>query len=64
MMTKEGSTMIVNFNIPMAEVLILSSTLSINSTLIAIVIIEIMMLLSDTIVDFHLSYDGAVYIQI
>ena len=64
MMTKEGSTMIVNFNIPMAEVLILSSTLSINSTLIAIVIIEIMMLLSDTMVDFHLFYDGAVDIQI
>ena len=51
MMTKEGSTKIVNFNTPMAEVLmlerghishfseyILSSTLSIYSTLIAIVL--------------------------
>ena len=51
MMTKEGSTKIVNFNTPMAEVLrlgfghishfseyVLSSTLSIYSTLIAIVL--------------------------
>ena len=51
MMTKEGSTKIVNFNSPMAEVLmlrrgrishfseyVLSSTLSIYSTLIAIVL--------------------------
>ena len=50
-MTKEGSTNIVNFNTPMAEVLmlghgyishfseyVLSSTLSIYSTLIAIVL--------------------------
>ena len=50
-MTKEGSTKIVNFNTPMAEVLmlgrghmshyseyVLSSTLSIYSTLIAIVL--------------------------
>ena len=50
MMTKEGSTKIVNFNTPMAEVLmlghghishfseyVLSSTLSIYSTLVAIV---------------------------
>ena len=53
MMTKEGSTKIVNFNTPMAEVLmlgrvhtshfseyVLSSTLSIYSTLIAIVLRE------------------------
>ena len=51
MMTKEGSTKIVNFNTPMAVVLmlgrghishfseyVLSSTLSIYSTLIAIVL--------------------------
>ena len=51
MMTKEGSTKFVNFNTPMAEVLmlgrghishfseyVLSSTLSIYSTLIAIVL--------------------------
>ena len=51
MMTKEGSTKIVNFNTPMAEVLmlrfghishfseyVLSSTLSIYNTLIAIVL--------------------------
>ena len=51
MLTKEGSTKIVNFNTPMAEVLmlgcgyishlseyVLSSTLSIYSTLIAIVL--------------------------
>ena len=51
MMTKEGSTKIVSFNTPMAEVLmlgrrhishfseyVLSSTLSIYSTLIAIVL--------------------------
>ena len=51
MMTKEGSTKIVNFNTPMAEVLmlvrghishfseyVLSSTLSIYSTLITIVL--------------------------
>ena len=51
MMTKEGSTKIVNLNTPMAEVLmlgrghishfsdyVLSSTLSIYSTLIAIVL--------------------------
>ena len=51
MMTKEGSTKIVNFNTPMAEVqmlgrghishfseYVLSSTLSIYSTLIAIVL--------------------------
>ena len=51
MMTKEGSTKIVNLNTPMAEVLmlgcghishfseyVLSSTLSICSTLIAIVL--------------------------
>ena len=53
MMTKEGSTKIVNFMTPMAEVLmlgrghishfseyVLSSTLSIYSTLIAIVLRE------------------------
>ena len=70
-MTKEGSTKILNFITPRAGVLmlgfghishyseyVLSSTLSIYSTLIAIV------LLSDTIVDFHLFYDGAVDIQI
>ena len=51
MMTKKGSTKIVNFNTPMAEVLVLrhghishyseyvlSSTLSIYSTLVAIVL--------------------------
>ena len=51
MITKEGSTKIVNFNTPMAEVLmsgrghishfseyVVSSTLSIYSTLIAIVL--------------------------
>ena len=55
----------------MAIEYVLSSTLSIYSTLIAIVLeynsyIEyiVMMLLSDTIVDFHLFYDGAVDIQI
>ena len=75
-MTKEGSTEIVNINTPMAEVLmlgrghispfseyVLSSPLSIYSTLTAIVL-RIMMLLSDTIVVFHLFYDGAVDIQI
>ena len=53
MMTKEGSTKIVNFNTPMAEVLmlgcghishfgeyVLSSTLSIYRTLITIVCID------------------------
>ena len=77
MMTKEGSTKIVNFNTPMAEVLmlgrdhtshfseyVLSYTLSIYSTLIAIVLRDYMMLLSDTIVAFPLFYDGAVDIQI
>ena len=42
---------------------VLSSTLSIYSTSIAFVL-RIMMLLSDTIVDFHLLYEGAVYTQI
>ena len=42
---------------------VLSSNLSIYSTLIAIVL-GIMMLLSYTMVDFHLFYDGAVDIQI
>ena len=54
MMSKEGSTKIVNFNIPMAEVLmlggchishfseyVLSSTLSIYSTSIVIVLREL-----------------------
>ena len=72
MMTKEGSTKIVNFMTPGAAVLMLgrghishyseyevSSTLSIYSTLVAI-----MMLLSYTVVDFHLFYDGSVDIQI
>ena len=76
MMTKEGSTKIVNFMTPRAVVLmlghghishyseyVLSSTLSIYSTLIAIVL-RIMMLLSDSIVDFHLFYDWAVDSQI
>ena len=72
MMTKEGSTKIVNFMNPGAGVLMLgrghisyyneyvvSSTLSIYSTSIAI-----MMLLTYSIVVFHLFYDGAVEIQI
>ena len=81
MMTKEGSTKIINFVTPRAGVLMLgrghishyseyvcishfneyvvSSILSIYSTLVAI-----MMLLSYTIVDFHLFYDGTVDIQI
>ena len=81
MMTKEGSTKIINFVTPGAGVLMLgpghishyseyvcishfneyvvSSILSIYSTLVAI-----MMLLSYTIVDFHLFYDGTVDIQI
>ena len=77
MMTKEGSTKIVNFMTPRPGVLmlghghishysvhVLSSTLLIYSTLIAIVITKgIMMLLSYSIVDFHF-YDGAVDIQI
>ena len=76
-MTKEGSTKIVNFMTPRAVVLmlgrghichyseyVLSSTLSIYSTLIAIVLRDNQMLLSDTTVDFHLFYDGAVDIQI
>ena len=42
---------------------VLSSTLSIYSTSIAFVL-RIMMLLSYTIVDFHLLYEGDVYIQI
>ena len=74
-MTKEGSTKIVNIMTPGAGVLMLgrghishyceyvvSSALSIYSTLIAIVFL--MMLLSYTIIDFHLFYDGAVDIQI
>ena len=74
MMTNEGSTKIVNFMTTGAEVLmlgrdhighyseyVLSSTLSIYSTLIAI---GIMMLPFYTIVDFHKFYDGAVDIQI
>ena len=72
MMTKEGSTKIINFMTPGTGGLMLwsghishnseyvvSSILSIYSTLIAI-----MMLLSYTIVDFHLFYDGTVDIQI
>ena len=42
---------------------VLSSTLSIYSTSIVFVL-RIMMLLSYTIVDFHLLYEGDVYIQI
>ena len=70
MITKEGSTKIVNFNTPIAEVLmlgrghishfseyVLSSTLSIYSTLIAIVLSDYDAAF-DTIVDFHLFYDG------
>ena len=70
-MTKEGSTKIMYFTTPGAWVLILgrghishfseyvvSSTLSIYSTLVAIVYI------SFTIVDLQLFYDGAVDIQI
>ena len=76
MMTKKGSTKIVNFMSPRAGVLMLgrghishyieyalSSTLSIYSTLIAFALSD-MMLLSYTIIVFHLFYDGAVYIQI
>ena len=72
MMTKEGSTKIIILMNPRAGVLVLgrghirhyseyvvSSTLSIYSTLVAI-----KMLLSYTFVDFHLSYDGTVDIQI
>ena len=71
-MTKKGSTKFVNFVTPGAGVLMLgrghishyseyvvSSTLSIYSTLVAI-----KMLLSYTFVDFHLFYDGTVDIQI
>ena len=74
LITMEGSTKIVNFMTPRAGVLMLgcghishyseygvhvSSILSIQSTLVAIV-----MRVSYTIVDFHLFYDGAVYIKI
>ena len=67
MMTKEGSTKIVNFNTPMAEVLMLGHGHRICIIFYSINIQHIdwiMMLLSDTIVDFHLFYDGAVDIQI
>ena len=70
MMTKEGPTKIVNFIIPGAGVLaigrghishyskyVVSSTLSIYSTLIAIVLSDYDAAF-DTIVDFHLFYDG------
>ena len=76
MMTKEGATKIVNFMTPRAAVLalghghishyseyVLSSTLSIYSTLIAIVLRDY-----DAAFryhsDFHLFYDWAVDIQI
>ena len=72
MMTREGSTKIVNFRTPGTGVLMLgrghishyseyvvSSYLSIYSTLTAV-----MMLFSYTIVDFHLFYDWAIDIQI
>ena len=72
MMTKEGSTKIVTIMTPRAGFLMLglghishysdnvvSSTLLIYSTLVAI-----MMLLSYTIIDFHLFYDGTSDIQI
>ena len=72
MMTKEGSTKIVNVMTPRVGVqmlgrghkshyikYVLSSTLTIYLILIAIVL-RIMMLLSYTIVDFYLFYDGAV----
>ena len=72
MMTKEGSTKIVKIMTPRAGFLMLglghishysdnvvSSTLLIYRTLVAI-----MMLLSYTIIDFHLFYDGTVDIQI
>ena len=71
LMTKEGFTKIINFVTPEAGVLMLGrghishyseyvcSTLSIYSTLVAI-----MMLLSYTIVDFHLFFYETVDIQI
>ena len=75
-MTKEGSTKIVNFMTPGARVLMLGrdhishyseyvvvSTLSIYSTLIAI-LLSIIIPLSYTIVDFHVFYGGAVDIPI
>ena len=70
-MTKEGFTKIVNFNTPMAEVLmsgrghrICIIFYSINIQHIDCYCVKGLMLLSDTIVDFHLFYDGAVDIQI
>ena len=75
MMTKDGSTQFANFMTSGAGVMmlgrghishcseyVLSSTLRIYSTLITIVL-RIMMLLSYTMVDFHLFYDGTVDIQ-
>ena len=76
MMTKEGSTEIVNFMTPRSGFLmlgrghishyseyVLSFTLSIYSTLIAFAIV-----LRDYdaayLIDFHLFYDGAVDIQL
>ena len=78
MLTKEGSTKIENFTTPRAGVLmlgrgrishfseyVLSSTLSIYNTLIAIVLNKwIMVLLSYALAEFYLFYDGTVDVQI
>ena len=77
MMTKAGSTKIVNFMTSWAGVLmlehdhishfseyVLSSTLSIYSTLTAIVLRDYDAAFPHTIVDFHFFYDGVVDIQI
>ena len=76
MMTKEGSTKIVNFMTPRAGVIVqgcdhishnseytLSSTLLINIALIAIVL-RFVILLFPAIVCFYLFYDRAVDMQI
>ena len=63
MMTKEGSTKIVNF----IQVIIVNMyylLLYHYTHYWSLLCQRIMMLLSDTIVDFHLFYDGAVDIQI
>ena len=72
MMTKEGSTKIVKIMTPRAGFLMLglghishySDNVVSSTLLIYITLVAIMMLLSYTIIDFHLFNDGTVDIQI
>ena len=63
MTPKAGVLMLGHGHISHYSECVVSSTLSIYSTLI-VLRLGIMMLLSYTIVDFHLFYDGAIDTQI